>query len=85
MVSSATAYSIPMEVQDLDASKREEREKEGTNSVLFMNLSQKRVDVSHMFLVSSCASLRCGNDCHLRLWLGCEFTTLYNAQNVFHT
>ena len=38
-----------------------------------------------MFLVSSCASLRWENVCHVCLWLKCEFSTLCNATILFHT
>ena len=54
-------------------------------SLLSMNLSQKRLDISHMFLVSLCASLRSANDRLIRLWLRCEFSALYNAKTLFHT
>ena len=63
----------------------EGREKEGTNFSSFHEFSRKRLDISHMFLVSSCASLCWENGCHVCLWLGCEFTTLYNAKILFHT
>ena len=85
MVSSATAYSIYMKVQDLHASKSEECEKEGTNFSSFVNLSQKRLDIFHMLLVSLCASLRSANDHLVRLWLRCDFSTLCNAKILFHT
>ena len=85
MVSSATAYSIFMKVQDLHASKSEECEKEGTNFSFPVNLSQKWLDISHMFLVSICASLRSANDRLIRLWLRCDFSALYNAKILFHT
>ena len=84
-MSSATAYSIFMKVQDLHASKSEECEKEGTNFSSFHEFSRKRLDISHMFLVSSCASLRWENGCHVRLWLRCDFSALYNAKILFHT
>ena len=54
-------------------------------SVLSMDLSKKRLDVSNMFLVSLCASLRSANDHHVRLWLRCDFSTLCNANILFHT
>ena len=54
-------------------------------SALSVNLSQKRLDISHMFLVSVCASLGSANDCPVRLWLRCDFSTLYNAKILFHT
>ena len=85
MVSSATAYSIYMKVQDLHASKSEECEKEGTNFSFSANLSQKRLDISRMFLVSLCASLRSAHDRLVHLWLRCDFSTLYNAKILFHT
>ena len=85
MVSSATAYSIYMKVQDLHASKSEECEKEGTNVSSSVNLSQKRLDIFHMLLVSLCASLRSANDHLVRLWLRCDFSTLCNAKILFHT
>ena len=85
MVSSATAYSIYMKVQDLHASKSEECEKEGTHFSFHANLSQKRLDIFHMFLVSLCASLRSANDHVVRLWLRCDFSTLCNAKILLHT
>ena len=85
MVSSATAYSIFMKVQDLHASKSEECEKEGTKFSFSVNLSQKRLDIPHMFLISLCASLRSANDHLIRLWLRCDFSTLRNAEILFHT
>ena len=85
MVTSATTYSNFIKVQYLHASMSEEREKEGTNFCLSVNLSQKWLDISHMFLVSSCAFLRWENDCHVCLWLRCEFSTLCNATILFHT
>ena len=85
MVSSATAYSIYMKVQDLHASKSEQCEKEGTNFSSSVNLSQKRLDIFHMLLVSLCASLRSANDHLVRLWLRCDFSTLCNAKILFHT
>ena len=54
-------------------------------SALSVNLSQKWLDTSHMFLVSFCASLRSANDRLVRLWLRCDFSTLYNAKILFHT
>ena len=63
----------------------EEREKEGTNFCSSVNLSQKRLDISHMFLVSLCASLRSTNDRIVCLWLRCDFSTLCNAKISFHT
>ena len=54
-------------------------------SLLSMNLSQKRLDISHIFLVSLCASLRSANDRLVRLWLRCEFSMLWNAKILFHT
>ena len=83
MVSSATAYSIFMKVQDLHASKSEECEKEGTKFSFSVNLSQKRLDIPHMFLISLCASLRSANDHLIRLWLRCDFSTLRNAKIYF--
>ena len=62
MGNSATAYSVIVKVQDLHASKSEECEKEGTIFSSFVNLFQKRLGISHMFLVSLCASLRSAND-----------------------
>ena len=59
--------------------------KKALTSVLSMNLSQKRLHISHMFLVSSCASLRSANDHLVRLWLRCDFSALYNAKILFHT
>ena len=85
MGNSATAYSVIMKVQDLHASKSEECEKEGTNFSSSVNLSQKRLDIFHMFLVSLCASLRSANGHLVRLWLRYEFSTLYNAKILFHT
>ena len=54
-------------------------------SALSMNLSQKRLDTSNMFLVSVCASLRSANDRLVRLWLRCHFSALYIAKILFHT
>ena len=54
-------------------------------SLLSMNLSQKRPHISHMILVSICASLRSAIDRLVRLWLRCDFSTLYNAKILFHT
>ena len=54
-------------------------------STLSMNLSQKWLDISHMFLVSVCASLRSANDHLILLWLRCDFSALYNAKILFHT
>ena len=79
------AYSIFMKVQDLHASESEECEKEGTTFSFFVNLFQKRLDISNMFLVSLCASLRSANDNLIRLWLRCDFSTLCNAKILFHT
>ena len=59
--------------------------KKALTSVLSMNLSQYRLDISRMFLVSLCASLRSANGHLVRLWLRCEFSTLYNAKILFHT
>ena len=84
-MSSATAYLYFMKVQDVHASKSEGREKEGTDFSFSVNLSQKRLDISHMFLVSLCASLCSTNDHLVRLWLRCDFSTLCNAKNLFHT
>ena len=84
-MSSATAYLYFMKVQDVHASKSEGREKEGTDFIFSVNLSQKRLDISHMFLVSLCASLCSVNDRLVRLWLRCDFNTLYNAKILFHT
>ena len=78
MVSSATAYSIFMKVQDLHASKSEECEKEGTKFSFSVN-------IPHMFLISLCASLRSANDHLIRLWLRCDFSMLRNAKILFHT
>ena len=50
-----------------------------------MKLSQKRLHISHMFLVSECASLRSANDHLVRLWLRCDLSVLYNAKILFHT
>ena len=85
MGNSATAYSNFIKVQYLHASMSEEREKEGTNFCSSVNLSQKRLYIFHMFLVSVCASLRSANDRLVRLWLRCDFSTLYNAKILFHT
>ena len=79
------AYSNFMKVQYLHASMSEEREKEGTNFCSFVNLSQKRLYIFHMFLVSVCASLRFANDRLVSLWLRCDFSTLCNAKILFHT
>ena len=76
MVTSATAYSNFIKVHYIHASMSEEREKEGTNFCSFVNLSQKRLYISHMFLVSLCASLRSANDRLIRLWLRCDFSAL---------
>ena len=84
-MSSATAYSNFIKVQYLHASMSEECEKEGTNFCSSVNLSQKRQDTSHMFLVSLCASLRSANDHLVSLWLRCEFSMLCNAKILFHT
>ena len=73
MGNSATAYSVSVKVQDLHVSKSEEREEEGTNFSSSVNLSQKRLDIFHMLLVSLCASLRSANDRLVRLWLRCDF------------
>ena len=54
-------------------------------SAISVNLSRKRLDISHMFLVSSCASLRSANDRLVRLCLRCDFSALYNAKILFHT
>ena len=54
-------------------------------SALSVNLPQKWLDTSHMFLVSLCASLRSTNDRLVRLWLRCDFSTLCNATILFHT
>ena len=54
-------------------------------SALSVNLSQKWLDTSHMFLVSLCASLRSANDRLVRLWLRCDLSVLYNAKILFHT
>ena len=54
-------------------------------SALSVNLSQKQLDISHMFLVSVCASFRSANDRLIHLWLRCDFSTLYNAKILFHT
>ena len=59
--------------------------KKALTSVLSMNLSQYRLDISRMFLVSLCASLRSANDRLIRLWLRCDFSTLCNAKILFHT
>ena len=71
---SATAYAIFIKMQDLYASKSEEHEKEGTN--VAMNLSPKWQYISHMFLVSLCASLRSENDRILVI-----FTSLKKSAN----
>ena len=83
-MSSATAYLNFVKVQYLHASKSEGCEKEGTNISSSVNLPQKRLDISHMFLVSLYASLRSTNDHHVRLWLRCDFSTLCNAKILFH-
>ena len=85
MVTSETAYSNFIKVQYLHASISEEREKEGTNFCSSVNLSQKRLYISHIFLVSVCASLRSANDRLVRLWLRCDFSTLCNAKILLHT
>ena len=54
-------------------------------SALSMNFSQKRLDISHMFLVSVCASFRSANDRLVHFWLRCDFSTLYNAKILFRT
>ena len=54
-------------------------------SVLSMNLSLKWLFISHMFLVSLCASLRSENDCFIRLWLRCEISMIYTAKFYFNT
>ena len=59
--------------------------KKALTSGLSMNLSQYRLDISSMFLVSLCASFRSANDHLVRLWLRCDFSTLYNAKILFHT
>ena len=69
MGNSATAYSVIVKVQDLHASKSEGCEKEGTNFSSSVNLSQKWLDIFHMFLVSLGASLRSANDHLVRLWM----------------
>ena len=74
-----------MKVQDLHASRSEEREKEGTNFSPSVNFSQKRLDIFHMFLVSVCASLRSANDRLVRLWLRCDFSALCNTKTLFYT
>ena len=58
--------------------------KKAVTSAISMSLSQKKLDIYHMFLVL-CTSLRPANDHIVRLWLGCEFSTLYNAKILFHT
>ena len=84
-MSSATAYSNFIKVQYLHTSMSEEREKEGTNFSSSVNLSRKRLDIPHMFLVSSCASLRSANDHLVRLWLRCDLSVLNNPKILFHT
>ena len=59
--------------------------KKALTSVLSMNLSQYRLDISRMFLVSLCASLRSAISHLVRLWLRCDFSPLYNAKTLFHT
>ena len=54
-------------------------------SVLSMNLSLKWLYISHMFLVSLCASPRAKNDHLARLWLRCEISTEYTAKFYFNT
>ena len=54
-------------------------------SVLSMNLSLKWQYISHMFLVSLCASLRSENDRLIRLWLRCEISMIYTAKFYFNT
>ena len=54
--------------------KSEESEREGTS--FHEIISETVIHIPASF----CASLRSENDCHFRLWLGCEFTMLYNAQ-----
>ena len=56
--------------------KSEESEREGTS--FHEIISETVIHIP----ASLCASLRSENDCHLRLWLGCEFTMLYNAHNM---
>ena len=51
-------------------------------SALSVNLSQKQLDISHMFLVSVCASLSSAND---RLVCLCDFSMLCTAKILFHT
>ena len=60
-------------------------EKEGTNFSFSMNISLKWQYISHMILVSLCASLRSANDHLVRLWLRCDFSTICNAKILFHT
>ena len=50
-----------------------------------MNLSLKWLYISHMFLVSLCASPRAENDCLARLWLRCEIRMIYTAKFYFNT
>ena len=54
-------------------------------SVLSMHLSLKWQYISHMFLVSLCASLRSENDRLIRLWLRCEISIIYTAKFYFNT
>ena len=58
MVSSATAYSVTMKVQDLHASKSEGREKEGTNfSSLHEIISETARHISHVLGIIMCVTL----------------------------
>ena len=54
-------------------------------ALISMNLSLKWLYISHMFLVSLCASLRSENDCFIRLWLRCEISMIYTAKFYFNT
>ena len=82
MGNSATAYS---KCKIFTPARAKNVRKKALNSVLSMNLSQKRLDISYMFLVSVCASLRSANDRLVRLWLRCDLSTLYNAKILLHT
>ena len=58
MVSSATAYSVTMKVQDLHTSKSEGREKEGSNFSSFHELiSEKARHIPHVLGIIMYVSL----------------------------
>ena len=57
MGNSATAYSLIMKVQDLHASKSEEREKEGTNFSSFREvISEMARHIPHVLGIIMCVS-----------------------------